>query len=540
MVTIESCAHMMMLNMIIALLFLILLQGICGYAARITLASGINPTYLQLCIRDLSTITNVKIGGQYALSTSDPSTAPSPTWFLLQQTSFDASCFYQGASSPVAWFAPASVRVTLAGGTVIDFVDGIPSMTPNAKFDVVGTATTAGAPMPATPPLAEPAGATAKTSDGPFRAGATFFTAAVTACKITSAELTSAYTDRYVAINSHDWISGRQCGRCMRVSNADGSSSTELVVIDQCPSDGGKCYNFNWLDVSPEGFAAIGKKSWGVMQIDWEFVQCASPTVSAPGGADQSNLLVRFESWSTGAGFEMQVANVRTKLTAVSIHSQAAGPSQLEDGGWIALSSTNHNTWTRTLPSGANLNCPCHLRFKGALTADWRHDPVWDAATGQWGPFALDKDIADLPKWPTFLGTGVSLLTSPTKAPTSKASPINTPPTTTKTPNAAPAPAPSAASTPTTGNPAAPPASPTAWPQPQDTGDDGDGELTTGMLIFIVAGAGAVVIAVALGVCVWRRKRQQPVAMSKYSDGRGVQLTVAQPDGGWAAVGEGQ
>ena len=499
----------MMMILLLAMMLVSIAEG--SYTvARITLASGVNPTYMQLCVRDIgSTVASVEIGGQYAWP-GDPDTAPSPTWFALQQASFDAACFFQGGDAPIAWFVPAPVRVTLAGGAVVDFAQGLPALTAGAEFDVTGAAASAGAPMPATPPLAEPADATARTSDGPFRAGATFFTAAVTACKITSSELTSAYADRYVAVNSADWDTGRQCGRCMRVSTADGASVTELVVIDQCPSDGGKCYNFNWLDVSPGAFAAIGTTSWGVMQVQWSFVDCAQPTVQAPGGADPDNLMLRFEHWSTGAGFELQVANVRTKLAAVRVHSLAADPSQLT--AWTSLTPTDHNTWK--LPAGsAALACPCHVALQSKTGTQWVEDPAWDSVTGAWGPFALSKDIAALPKWPTFLGTSVSLLTTgaqPTKAPT-------------KAPSAATVPA---QGTKPTKAPSAKSSSAAKDPQKDDDDDDDDETFSTGTIAFIAAGSGAVVLAIALGVCVWRRKKGGEATLRR---GRKYEMAVAQP-----------
>jgi hypothetical protein len=100
---------------------------------------------------------------------------------------------------------------------------------------------------------------------------------------------------------------------------------------------------------------------------------------------------------------------VRTKLRAVSLHSAAVNPLPLMSSPlWTALTPTSHNTWT--LPPGlrySTLVCPCHIRFESGK-GDRVQDPTWESSKtsgsgNSWRPFALDRAIALLPAWPTFV-----------------------------------------------------------------------------------------------------------------------------------------
>ncbi|KAL1306583.1 hypothetical protein AAFC00_005267 [Neodothiora populina] len=75
------------------------------------------------------------------------------------------------------------------------------------------------------------------------------------------------------ALSSSNWDNSGNCGGCVAVTY--GGKTITAMIVDECPGCGE-----NHLDLFPDAFAEFADKSKGVIDVNWDYVPCAS--IEAP------------------------------------------------------------------------------------------------------------------------------------------------------------------------------------------------------------------------------------------------------------------
>ncbi|KAL3659867.1 hypothetical protein V7S43_015169 [Phytophthora oleae] len=118
--------------------------------------------------------------------------------------------------------------------------------------------------------------------------------------------------DNYAALNSEQWDSTLNCGRCAEVSCADSrcsdTTSTQTVyIVDRCP----ECSKGD-LDLSPTVFKALTGSDPSRYSIKWKFVDCPV----------SGNIQYCTKSGSSSSWLAVQPANFANGVASVKIADQ--------------------------------------------------------------------------------------------------------------------------------------------------------------------------------------------------------------------------
>ncbi|KAH3756400.1 hypothetical protein Pelo_11820 [Pelomyxa schiedti] len=322
-----------------------------GEGLRYSVDSGTNPTYLQLCILNLPdgvTLNSVAIEIYDWASTPQMLVSPTRTWY--QMIFGYGTCWSTSDELDIIW-VPASIRVTSTSLETVqeDFI--ISSLVVGAVFQ--GKNNFAGysdssIPNACDPPLIDASNVT-------HLGGAVFFDPTDWACGYGN-PLPSFwgdyYSTHYAAFRELDWDNAHYCGACLRLWNTFRSVSTEVVVLDECPTywEGSSvpqsCSRLNWFDISPDAFEELGAlKSWGEQQIQWEFTSCTHFATNT--------FQFALEDWSENYGFSFTVHTHVNCLDTVSIKPTTGTQ-------WTQLSRDEYNFFSY---DGVAMTCPCVLKL---------------------------------------------------------------------------------------------------------------------------------------------------------------------------------
>ncbi|KAK3701583.1 hypothetical protein LTR37_015437 [Vermiconidia calcicola] len=105
------------------------------------------------------------------------------------------------------------------------------------------------------------------------------------------------------ALSGASWANSAHCGQCLSVRAPNGKRITAMVVdqCPECPKDG--------LDLFENAFGAIAEKQQGIVQVDWNWVQCP---ISGP-------LSVHLKSGVSPYWFSAQVVNANKGIRELQI-----------------------------------------------------------------------------------------------------------------------------------------------------------------------------------------------------------------------------
>ncbi|KAF4037282.1 Lytic transglycosylase [Phytophthora infestans] len=126
--------------------------------------------------------------------------------------------------------------------------------------------------------------------------------------------------DNYAALNSEQWDSTLNCGRCAEVSCdddrcSDKTSSQIVYIVDRCP----ECKQGD-LDLSPAVFEAITGSDPSRYRIKWKFVDCpvsGNIEYCTKSGRDDGRLVLLLYFLLNG-GSNVDMSAVSVELTSVS------------------------------------------------------------------------------------------------------------------------------------------------------------------------------------------------------------------------------
>lgn len=117
------------------------------------------------------------------------------------------------------------------------------------------------------------------------------------------------------ALSDSNWDDAYYCGACLAVTGPSGNS-INVMVVDKCPGCGE-----NHLDLFPEAFEQLAAESEGIIEIEWEVIECG---ITTP-------LSIRNKSGTSEYWFSMQVINANVPVSSLDVST---------DGG---------STWTTTV-----------------------------------------------------------------------------------------------------------------------------------------------------------------------------------------------
>ncbi|KAG6616050.1 Carbohydrate-binding protein [Phytophthora cinnamomi] len=177
--------------------------------------------------------------------------------------------------------------------------------------------------------------------------------------------------DNYAALNSAQWDSTLNCGRCAEVSCADSrcsdtSSSVTVYIVDKCP----ECSQGD-LDLSPTVFKQLTGSDPSRYSIKWKFVDCpvsGNIEYCAKSGSSSSWLAVQPANFANGVA-SMKIANQDVTMVDSCYYFLLSGGSNVDMSAVdIELTSISGETITETLSLTAD-NCTAgSSNFGGSTT----------------------------------------------------------------------------------------------------------------------------------------------------------------------------
>ncbi|OWZ10096.1 hypothetical protein PHMEG_00017110 [Phytophthora megakarya] len=158
--------------------------------------------------------------------------------------------------------------------------------------------------------------------------------------------------DNYAALNSEQWDSTLNCGRCAEVSCADSrcsdTTSTQIVyIVDKCP----ECKEGD-LDLSPSVFEALTDSDPSRYSIKWKFVDCpvsGNIEYCTKSGSSSSWLAVQPANFANGVA-SVKIANQDVTMVDSCYYFLLNGGSNVDMSAVsIELTSVSGETITETL-----------------------------------------------------------------------------------------------------------------------------------------------------------------------------------------------
>ncbi|EGZ14542.1 hypothetical protein PHYSODRAFT_508222 [Phytophthora sojae] len=158
--------------------------------------------------------------------------------------------------------------------------------------------------------------------------------------------------DYYAALNSEQWDSTLNCGRCAEVSCADSrcsdtSSTVTVFIVDKCP----ECSQGD-LDLSPTVFKQLTGSDPSRYSIRWKFVDCpvsGNVQYCTKSGSSSSWLAVQPANFANGVA-SMKIANQDVTMVDSCYYFLLNGGSNVDMSAVdIELTSISGETITETL-----------------------------------------------------------------------------------------------------------------------------------------------------------------------------------------------
>ncbi|ETP30022.1 hypothetical protein F442_20912 [Phytophthora nicotianae P10297] len=158
--------------------------------------------------------------------------------------------------------------------------------------------------------------------------------------------------DNYAALNSEQWDSTLNCGRCAEVSCDDDrcsdTTSTQIVyIVDRCP----ECKQGD-LDLSPAVFEAITGSDPDRYSIKWRFVDCpvsGNIEYCTKSGSSSSWLAIQPANFASGVA-SMKIANQDVTMVDSCYYYLLNGGSNVDMSAVsVELTSFSGETITETL-----------------------------------------------------------------------------------------------------------------------------------------------------------------------------------------------
>lgn len=174
----------------------------------------------------------------------------------------------------------------------------------------------------------------------------------------------------YAALNSEQWDSTMNCGRCAEVSCADSkcsdtTSTVTVYLVDQCP----ECSEGD-LDLSPTVFKTLTGSDPARYSIKWRFVDCPV----------SGNLQYCAKSGSSNYWLAVQPANMKTGVASMTIGGQT--PTMVDSAYYflvqggvdissvsISTTSVNGDTITETVSLTADSCTAGSKQFSGGSSS---------------------------------------------------------------------------------------------------------------------------------------------------------------------------
>ncbi|CAI5728121.1 unnamed protein product [Peronospora destructor] len=181
----------------------------------------------------------------------------------------------------------------------------------------------------------------------------------------------------YAALNSEQWDSTRNCGRCAEVSCNDSrcskKSSTIVYIVDKCP----ECAKGS-LDLSPTVFKQLTGSDSSRYTIQWKFVTCpvtGNINYCAKNGSSSSWLAVQPANHANGV-VSMKIVNQEATMVDSCYYFLLKGGANVNISAVdIEITSVAGETITETL-SLASDNCTVGTaNFKTSTTQSTSQTP---------------------------------------------------------------------------------------------------------------------------------------------------------------------
>ncbi|KAL4099163.1 hypothetical protein PRIC1_006973 [Phytophthora ramorum] len=257
--------------------------------------------------------------------------------------------------------------------------------------------------------------------------------------------------DNYAALNSEQWDSTLNCGRCAEVSCDDSrcsdTSSTQTVyIVDKCP----ECSQGD-LDLSPTVFKQLTGSDPSRYSIKWKFVDCpvsGNIQYCTKSGSSSHWLAVQPANFANGVA-SVKIANQDVTMVDSCFYFLLNGGSDVDISAVdIELTSISGETVTDTLSLTADVCTEGTSNFGGSTT---------QSSTSQTSQSSTSQSTTQSTSAPATTPTPTTAAPTPT---TAAPTPTTAAPTaTTATPTAT-----TTAPTATTAAPMATTAAPTATP----------------------------------------------------------------------------
>ncbi|ETP01879.1 hypothetical protein F441_20960 [Phytophthora nicotianae CJ01A1] len=192
--------------------------------------------------------------------------------------------------------------------------------------------------------------------------------------------------DNYAALNSEQWDSTLNCGRCAEVSCDDDrcsdTTSTQIVyIVDRCP----ECKQGD-LDLSPAVFEAITGSDPDRYSIKWRFVDCpvsGNIEYCTKSGSSSSWLAIQPANFASGVA-SMKIANQDVTMVDSCYYYLLNGGSNVDMSAVsVELTSFSGETITETLSLTAD-NCTEGTSNFGASTT--QQSSTQQSSTSQTSP----------------------------------------------------------------------------------------------------------------------------------------------------------
>ncbi|GMG15473.1 unnamed protein product [Phytophthora fragariaefolia] len=189
----------------------------------------------------------------------------------------------------------------------------------------------------------------------------------------------------YAALNSAQWDSTLNCGRCAEVSCADSrcsdtSSTVTVYIVDQCPGCGD-----GDLDLSPTVFKQLTGSDPSRYSIRWKFVDCpvsGNIQYCTKSGSSSSWLAVQPANFANGVA-SVKIANQDVTMVDSCYYFLLNGGSNVDMSAVdIELTSISGETVTETLSLTAD-NCTVGSSNFGSSTTQSSTSQTSQSSTSQ-------------------------------------------------------------------------------------------------------------------------------------------------------------
>ncbi|ETN00013.1 hypothetical protein PPTG_18395 [Phytophthora nicotianae INRA-310] len=192
--------------------------------------------------------------------------------------------------------------------------------------------------------------------------------------------------DNYAALNSEQWDSTLNCGRCAEVSCDDDrcsdTTSTQIVyIVDRCP----ECKQGD-LDLSPAVFEAITGSDPDRYSIKWRFVDCpvsGNIEYCTKSGSSSSWLAIQPANFASGVA-SMKIANQDVTMVDSCYYYLLNGGSNVDMSAVsVELTSFSGETITETLSLTADECTEGTSNFRASTT---QQSSTQQSSTSQTSP----------------------------------------------------------------------------------------------------------------------------------------------------------